>query len=99
MKNSLSKINKAFENRIRLALMSLLMVEEVLDFNQVKETLELTDGNLSSHAAKLEEAGYLEIEKRFVNRKPQTLYKATNEGKRAFRDHLDGLEEIIRQSS
>lgn len=96
MKDYLSKINKVFENRVRLAIMSLLMVNESLEFNFLKETLALTDGNLASHIAKLEESGYLLVEKRFVGKKPQTSYKATEAGRKAFGDHLDALEQIIR---
>lgn len=96
MKDSLSKINKVFENRIRLAIMSLLMVRDRMDFNEMKATLDLTDGNLASHTAKLESSGYLEVEKRFVGKKPQTTYRATVTGRKAFRDHLDALEEILK---
>jgi DNA-binding transcriptional ArsR family regulator len=96
VKDSLSKINKVFENRIRLAIMSLLMVRERMDFNEMKSTLDLTDGNLSSHASKLENEGYLQIEKRFVGKKPQTSYSATDAGRKAFRDHLDALEQILK---
>lgn len=99
MKDSLSRINKLLENRIRLAIMSLLMIEEHMDFNAFKETLDLTDGNLASHMAKLEEAGYIEVEKRFQDRKPQTRYQATEAGKAAFRDHLSALEAILRGST
>lgn len=99
MKDSLSRINKLLENRIRLAIMSLLMVEEQLDFNAFKETLDLTDGNLASHMAKLEEAAYIQVEKRFQDRKPQTCYRATEAGRAAFRDHLSALEAIIRGST
>ena len=96
MKNFLDKINKLFENRVRLAVMSLLMVEEEMDFGRLKEALQLTDGNLSSHAAKLEDAGYIEVEKKFVGKKPKTLYRATPAGRKAFQEHLDALERIIR---
>ena len=96
MKDYLSKINKLFENRVRLAVMSLLMVEEWMDFGRLKETLDLTDGNLSSHIAKLEAKGYVEVRKQFVGKKPQTSYQATEVGRKAFQDHLDALEKIIR---
>jgi DNA-binding transcriptional ArsR family regulator len=99
VKDSLSRINKLLENRIRLAIMSLLMVEEHIDFNAFKETLDLTDGNLASHMAKLEEAGYILVEKRFQDRKPQTRYQATEAGRAAFRDHLSALEAILRGST
>jgi DNA-binding MarR family transcriptional regulator len=99
VKDSLSRINKLLENRIRLAIMSLLMVEEQMDFNALKAVLDLTDGNLASHASKLEEAGYIQVEKRFLDRKPQTRYQATEAGRVAFRDHLSALEAILRGST
>lgn len=96
VKDILSKINKVFENRVRLAIMSLLMVNETLDFNALKESLDLTDGNLASHAGKLEDNGYLEISKSFVGKKPLTTYKATPQGRKAFEDHLEALETLLR---
>lgn len=76
--------------------MSLLMVAEDIDFNSLKERLDLTDGNLASHTTKLEECGYIEVGKKFIGKKPHTSYKATLEGKKAFKEHLDALERIIR---
>lgn len=96
MKNYLDNINKVFENRIRLAIMSLLMVIDELDFNTLKERLDLTDGNLASHATKLEECGYIAVKKQFVGKKTQTSYTATEEGRSAFKEHLDALERIIK---
>ena len=96
VKEILAKINKVFENRVRLAIMSLLMVNEELDFNAIKEALALTDGNLASHASKLEAKGYLEIHKQFVGKKPQTSYRATPAGRIAFEDHLQALETLLR---
>ncbi len=96
MKEHLDHINKVFENRIRLAIMSLLMVADDIDFNTFKEKLDLTDGNLASHTTKLEECGYVEVSKKFVGKKPHTSYRATAAGKKAFRYHLDALERIIR---
>ena len=96
MKEYLDKINKVFENRVRLAVMSLLMVNDWLDFNDLKETLNLTDGNLASHVAKLEDKGYVEIRKAFIGKRPQTSYRATSAGRQAFKDHLDALEYIIK---
>ncbi len=98
MKDIISKINKAFENRIRLGVMSVLMVNDWVDFNTMKETLDVTDGNLASHINALEENGYLQIKKQFVGKKPQTLYKTTAAGRKAFTDHLDALEQIINHS-
>ncbi len=95
MKAYLEKINKAFESRARLGIMSVLMVEDKVDFNTLKETLQLTDGNLASHLRALEEAEYLRVEKQFVGRKPNTTYLATEAGREAFKKHLDALEQLI----
>lgn len=95
MKDYLEHINKAFESRARLGIMSVLMVEERVDFSALKDTLQLTDGNLASHLRALEEAGYLQVEKQFVGRKPNTTYHATGAGKEAFNNHLDALEQLI----
>ena len=96
MKEFLDKINKVFENRVRLAVMSLLMVNDWMDFNELKEMLNLTDGNLASHISKLEGKGYVEVRKAFIGKRPQTSYRATREGTKAFKDHLDALEHIIK---
>lgn len=98
MKEYLEHINKAFESRARLGIMSVLMVEESVDFNSLKETLQLTDGNLASHLRAMEEASYLRVKKQFVGRKPNTRYSATAEGREAFQNHLDALERLIRDS-
>ena len=74
------------------------MVEETVDFNTLKETLQLTDGNLASHLRAMEDAAYLRVEKQFVGRKPNTRYSATTEGREAFKNHLDALERLIRDS-
>lgn len=95
MKEYLENINKAFESRARLGIMSVLMVEDKVDFNFLKETLQLTDGNLASHLRALEEAEYLQMEKQFVGRKPNTRYLATEGGREAFKTHLNALERLI----
>ncbi|PSR55532.1 transcriptional regulator [Adhaeribacter arboris] len=95
MKKYLENINKAFESKARLGIMSVLMVEDKVDFNTLKETLQLTDGNLASHLRALEEAEYLRVEKQFVGRKPNTTYHATEAGREAFKSHLDALEQLI----
>lgn len=95
MKDIVSKLNKAFENRIRLGIMSALMVNETLDFNSLKDLLGTSDGNLSSHLSALEKDGLISISKQFVNRKPNTTYAATVKGRKAFREHLDLLEKLI----
>lgn len=95
MKELLSNLNKAFENRIRLGIMSVLMVSERIDYIDLRETLDVTDGNLASHLRTLEDQGYISIKKRFVKRKPKTTYSLTVEGRIAFRKHLDALEELL----
>lgn len=95
MKEYLENINKAFESRARLGIMSVLMVEERVDFSTLKDTLHLTDGNLASHLRALEDAGYLQVEKQFVGRKPNTTYQATDTGRQAFNSHLNALEQLI----
>lgn len=90
--------DKAFENVIRLRIMSILMVNEQYDFNSFKEILEVTDGNLASHLRNLENADYIRVEKTFSGRKPLTNYSAKEEGKKAFQSHLQFLEELIREN-
>ena len=98
MKSLLAHINKTFDHRIRLAIMSVLMVNESADFNTLKELLGVTDGNLASHTRALENEEYIVVEKTFIGRKSNTCYKATPEGKKAFQEHLDALERIIQLS-
>lgn len=95
MKNPISNLQKVFESRIRLGIMSALMVNETLDFNALKELLELTDGNLASHLKSLEQQEIITVSKQFIGRKPSTNYKATEHGKELFRQHLAALEELI----
>ena len=96
MKISIEGLNKAFENRVRLGIMSALAVNEELDFSSLKEFLDVTDGNLASHLKALEKEGYIGVEKSFVDRKPNTRYFMTKEGKTAFDEHLKVLEKLIR---
>ena len=95
MKNPISKLQKIFDNRIRLGIMSALMVNETVDFNSLKELLELTDGNLASHLKALEQQNIITVFKNFVGRKTNTTYQATEAGKELFRQHLTALEELI----
>ena len=97
MKNIIQNINKAFDHRIRLGIMSILMVNESADFNMLKELLGVTDGNLASHTKSLELENYISIEKQFIGKKPNTSYRATKEGKKAFADHIDALEKLIKK--
>lgn len=98
MKNILQHINKAFDHRIRLGIMSILMVNEYADFTTLKELLGVTDGNLASHAKALETEQYIMVEKQFIGKKPNTRYMATKEGRKAFKDHIDALEKLISKS-
>ncbi len=97
MKVPFEQLDKAFENRLRLQIMSVLMVNDRYDFNSLKELLETTDGNLASHLKGLEKEEYIVVHKTFLGRKPNTTYEATETGKEAFRQHLDALEKLIRQ--
>lgn len=94
----IDRLNKAFESRVRLGVMSALLVNEWLDHNALKELLNVTDGNLASHLSALEDAGYVQVRKRFVGKRPNTSYRATASGTQAFRRHLDALERLIRNT-
>ncbi|POS01748.1 winged helix-turn-helix domain-containing protein [Flavobacterium croceum] len=98
MKSIIQNINKTFDHRIRLGIMSILMVNEEADFNTLKELLGVTDGNLASHIKALENESYIRIEKQFIGKKPNTKYAATLEGKNAFRQHLEALEKLIHKT-
>ena len=98
MKNYIADLNKAFESRVRLGIMSILLVNEVVDFATIKEQLQLTDGNMASHLAALEKAQYITITKKFVGKKPNTTYTVTKEGKKAFNLHIDALEKLIQKT-
>jgi DNA-binding MarR family transcriptional regulator len=98
MKNIVSHLNKQFESRIRLGIMSILMVNDSAEFNTLKEMLDVTDGNLASHLASLEKNEMISVEKSFVGRKPNTRYKATEKGKFAFKEHLAYLEKLLKSN-
>lgn len=98
MNNLLQGLNKAFESRVRLGIMSILMVNETVDFASIKEQLQLTDGNIASHITALEKLDYLQVKKQFIGKKPNTSYAATPAGKKAFSEHLDALEKLINKS-
>ncbi len=98
MKNIIENMSKVFESRIRLGLMSILVVNDAVDFNTLKETMSLTDGNLATHLSVLERNNLVDVKKRFVGKKPMTTYSATKKGRDAFTRHLDALEEIIKRN-
>jgi len=96
MTNLAVKLNKAFESRIRIGIMSALIVNDSLNFNDLKSLISVSDGNLASHLKNLEENHYLLVNKGFIGRKTNTTYTITPEGEKAFREHLALLEKIIK---
>ncbi|MBZ9730171.1 transcriptional regulator [Salegentibacter sp. JZCK2] len=99
MKNIISNINKAFDHRVRLGIMSVLMVNDFADFNSLKELLGVTDGNIASHIKALEKEGYVTVEKSFIDRKPNTRYSATSSGRKDFKKHIDAIENLLNQKN
>lgn len=97
MKNVIAKLNKAFESRIRLGIMSILMVNDSVDFLTMKEMLDASDGNIASHVSALEKADYILVEKKFVGKKTNTSYSITPAGRQAFNDHLNALEQLLKR--
>ena len=97
MKNYFKYLHKAFENKVRLGVMSALAVNEYMDFNSLKDLLDVTDGNLASHLKSLEKEGFIKVFKLFIDRKPNTRYKISKEGLDAFQKHLNALEKIINE--
>ncbi len=98
MKNPIANLNKNFDSRVRLGIMSALMVNAEVNFNDLKELIQVTDGNLASHVKALEENGYIKVQKGFIGRKTNTTYSATKAGEKAFKTHLDALELMIKSS-
>ncbi|QKG51740.1 MULTISPECIES: winged helix-turn-helix domain-containing protein [Hymenobacter] len=96
MKYAIHTLNKAFDHRVRLGVMAVLLANELVSFNDLKESLDLTDGNLASHVSALEKAGYVLVSKQFIGKKPNTTYTATAAGKQAFQEHLAALEKLLR---
>jgi DNA-binding MarR family transcriptional regulator len=95
--NPIANLNKAFDNRIRLGIMSLLLIHHELSFNDLKETLELTDGNLATHIKTLEECQYISVRKGFIGKKTNTTYWVTKLGKEAFKSHLEQIEKMMKE--
>lgn len=98
MKNRIENLNKAFESRVRLGIMSVLMVADQVDFVTLKEQLQVTDGNIASHITALEKLAYIKVEKKFIGKKPNTTYSVTTLGKKSFKEHINALEKLIRQT-
>ena len=92
----IDKLNKDFESRVRLGIMFILMVNDWVDFTEMKSLLDITDGNLASHSSALEKGEYIEVKKEFVGKKPKTSYRVTNKGRVAFEQHLKSLEKLLK---
>ncbi|HRO42052.1 MAG TPA: transcriptional regulator [Flavipsychrobacter sp.] len=99
MKKPIEQLNKIFDSRLRIGIMSALMVNDNLNFNDLKALINATDGNLATHLKTLEDNKYVKVHKGFVGRKTNTTYSITTSGEKAFRLHLDALEEIIKTLS
>ena len=95
MKNPIENLNKIFDSRIRLGIMSALAVNTAVNFNELKELLDITDGNLASHLKTLEESAFVKVQKGFIGRKTNTTYSITRAGEKAFKQHLEALEKMI----
>jgi DNA-binding MarR family transcriptional regulator len=95
MKDIIAELNKAFDHRVRLGIMSILLVNDWMEFNAFKALLEVTDGNLASHIKSLEKEEYIEVKKQFVGKKPNTTYRVTEKGRKSFEAHLDALEKLL----
>ncbi len=96
MKNPIENLNKIFDSRIRLGIMSALIVNAEVNFNELKELIQVTDGNLASHIKTLEESDYIKVQKGFIGRKTNTTYTVTKAGEKAFKVHLEALEQMIK---
>jgi DNA-binding MarR family transcriptional regulator len=96
MKKEIDQLNKIFDSRLRIGIMSALMVNDSMNFNELKSLIDATDGNLATHLKTLEDNGYVSVQKGFIGRKTNTTYSITAAGQKAFRNHLDALEKIIK---
>ena len=96
MKNPIGNLNKIFDSRIRMGVMSILVVNEEVSFNDLKKMLDVIDGNLVLHMVNLEENGYIKVHKGFIGRKTNTTYSITRAGEKAFKDHIEALENMIK---
>ena len=97
LKRLVEELDPMLHERGRLAIVSVLAAVDRLTFTELRDALEMTDGNLSVHLQKLEEKGYVTIDKQFVGRRPQTSCQLTRAGRQAFTRYLDHLEAIVRQ--
>lgn len=95
----IDKLNKDFESRVRLGIMSILLVNDWIDFTEMKSLMDITDGNLASHSSALEKSEYIEVKKEFVGKKPKTSYRVTNKGRIAFNEHINYLEKLFKRNN
>ncbi len=95
----IDKLNKDFESRVRLGIMSILLVNDWIDFTEMKSLMDITDGNLASHSSALEKSEYIEVKKEFVGKKPKTSYRVTNKGRIAFNEHINYLEKLLKRNN
>jgi DNA-binding MarR family transcriptional regulator len=93
---NIHKLNKIFDHRVRLGIMSVLLVNDSVNFKFLKEILDVTDGNLASHLKTLEDNSFVKVEKGFIGRKTNTTYNVTRAGEKAFKLHLAALEQMIK---
>ncbi len=93
--NPIAGLNKIFDNRVRLGVMSILMVNDEVSFNDLKSMLEVTDGNLATHLVNLEENALIKVHKGFIGKKTNTTYQITKAGTKAFNEHIAALEKMI----
>ena len=91
----IENLNKLFDSRIRLGIMSALVVNKEMNFNELKELLGITDGTLASHLKTLEDREFVKVQKGFIGRKTNTTYSITKAGEKAFKAHLTALEKMI----
>jgi DNA-binding MarR family transcriptional regulator len=95
----MAELNETIHQPVRLRIMAALVSLEIgseVDFSFLRELLQVTDGNLGAHLRKLEEAGYITINKTFIERKPRTFISATNIGREVFQEHVKALESILK---
>ncbi len=98
MKELIDRLNKAFENRVRLGIMSVLMVNDSVDFLVLKELLDVTDGNLASHISALEKLDFIAVKKEFAGKKTRTSFMVTSLGRKEFNYHLNALEKLVKKN-
>ena len=97
MKNPIENLNKVFDSRIRLGIMGAVLVNAEVNFNELKELIQVTDGNLASHLKTLEDNHFIKIKKGFIGKKTNTTYSVTKTGEKAFKIHLEALENMIKK--